>query len=176
MPDKKPFNIRASHVERGRRVWAMRVDGLNLAQIAEIENISVQRVSEVLKQVAATISPDELETLKKQRSDFIDMCKQIALEAAVQPPKPSFAPNGKALIHQGKAILDYSEKLAALDRLIKLDERFARLTGTDNAVQHTVSVSAEAQQATQDAATSVGRQFALLIPESPEVRAHSGSG
>lgn len=178
MPGKRIFNQRPNVVGRNGNIWAAHIAGANQQQLADAFDLSVQRVSQILDQVRKSIPADEKAQVRTMRLELLNELKMQMMEIALSDAPPAFAPNGKPHFdpETHKTVRDVSVKLNAVDRLLKIDERIAKATGTDSAVEHTVQVSAEAQQATLDAATSVGRQFALLIPESPEVRAHSGSG
>lgn len=164
---------------RNGAIYKAKLAGCTAAEIAEAFNMSEANVYVKLKQVAASITPDEQSELRKIRSDFLDQLRQMAMEIALLDPAPAFAPNGKAHFDPatGKTVYDYGTRLNAIDRLLKIDERFGKLTGTDSAVQHTVQVSAEAEQATKDNAAKASVHLRNLFPpESAEVRAHAGSG
>ena len=132
---------------RNHKIWMAVIEGATPYDVAQAFEMSVPNVYSILKQYAANIPAPERAVTEKMRHSVISKALRKAMTVLDQPPKKRYAPNGKQL--EGE---DYSEILAAIDRIAKLDERIARLTGTDNAIQHTVTVSAEAQQATQDAA------------------------
>jgi hypothetical protein len=160
-------NTARPHLEgRNHRIWMARANGASPTAIAEAFEMSVPNVYAILKQVAATIPDAERSTTAKMRETYLDRLREKALMVADLPPKKRYAPNGKELDGE-----DYGEVLAAIDRVIKIDERLARLTGTDNAIQYSVGVSAEAQQATKDAAEKVLQQFPTVAGVVP-----AGSG
>jgi hypothetical protein len=161
---------RQEYVGRNLEIYRRRLDGYYLSQIADEFHLSEQRVSQIIRQVVAAITPDEQANIRKMRVDFLDSLRQLASDAARQDPPHMYAPNGKEL-----PAIDYEPRLKAIDRLLKIDERYAKLTGTDAAQQHTVQVTAEAQQATKDQADKISESLRHLIPESPEVRAYAGS-
>jgi hypothetical protein len=143
----------------------MRANGAPLADIATEHCVSKARVSQIVKQVAASIPEEERGQITKMRRAFLDQVKAITMEIALQPAKPSFAPNGKPHVDPktGEPIMDNSERLAAAVAALKADERIARLTGTDNALQFTVGPSADVERATQAAAEKALSQFPTLI-------------
>ena len=180
MTDKKIYNMRPHLMGRNGRIWAAHtIGGCNLEQLAEAFNLTPQRISQILDQVRKAIPVDERDAIKQERREVLNELKAMCMEMALADPAPAFAPNGKPHYdpETRRAVRDYSTRLQAIDRLLKIDERIAKMTGTDHAVEHTVQVSAEAQQATKDSADKVGMQFAAIIPMSPEVRAHvAGKG
>jgi hypothetical protein len=173
------YKQRRSNLGRNRRIWLARVDGCTYAEIAEAFDLSVQRVDQIIKQVVAEMPADEREAVVQIRGEVHDRVKTMLFDMALMDPSPSFAPNGKPHYDPktGEPVYDYSLRLNAIDRLLKLDERIGKLTGTESPVQHTHTVTQEAQQATLDAAAKISLQFAGLIPPSPEVVAHArGNG
>jgi hypothetical protein len=119
-----------------------------------------QRVGQIVKLVAESIPDDERSEIVKQRRDYLDLVRSAALEIVEQPAKPSFAPNGKELVDRaGNPILDHSERLAAMDRVVKLDERLGKLTGTDTSTQQIdVTHHREAQKAAEAMSARVRAQ------------------
>ena len=158
--------MRPQNEVRNQRIWLARAEGASPHHIAEAFGLHVNTVYNVLRQVAASMPDEERSQVAKMRGTYLDKVRKRAMEIASLPPKKSFAPNGKELDAE-----DHSEVLAALDRVLKADERLARLTGTDNAIQFSVGVSAEAQQATKDAAAKTLAQFPTLAGVVP-----AGSG
>ena len=146
--------MRPQNEGRNHAIWQANVNGLSQAQIAEQFGLSVSTIQVILKQVVNSIPEEERSHTAKLRRAYLDKVRRRALAIADLPPKKRYAPNGRELDGE-----DYSEVLAALDRVLKADERIARLTGTDNAIQHSVSVSAEAQQATREAADKAAQNF-----------------
>ena len=172
---KKIYKQATNKLGRNGLIYKARLAGCNYAEIAEAFDLSPQRVEQICKQVSATITIDEYLEYKKLRIDFLDHLRQMAMEIALLDPAPAFAPNGKAHFDPatGQTVYDYGPRLNAVDRLLKIDERFAKVTGTDSATQHRVEVTAEAERATQEQADKAAKQFSLIIPESLEVLAHA---
>lgn len=163
---------------RNGAIYKAKLAGCTAAQIAEAFNMSEANVYVKLKQVAASITPDEKSELVKIAADFYDTLKQMCMDLALKDPVPAFAPNGKPQFDPitGEVVYDYSLRLNAIDRLLKVSEREAKLRGLDSAQQQTVQVTVEAQRATQEQADRLGKQFASVIPMSPEVAAHAARG
>lgn len=175
MAEKRIFNMRPEKYGRNGKIWAAHMAGLNIQQIADAFDLSNQRVSQILDQIRKAIPNDEKATIRTMRLELLNELKAQCMEIALADAAPAFAPNGKAHVDPttGAVVRDYAYKLNAVDRLLKIDERIAKATGTDSAVEHTVQISAEAQQATKDQADKSLAQFVHLVPESPEVAAHA---
>jgi hypothetical protein len=96
-------------------------------------------------------------------------------EKAYMNPPPAFSPNGKPQIDPltGEVIRDMSTFFNGVTAWGKLDERIAKMTGSDAASQQHIHVSHEAVEATKTDADKVGARFPGLIPESPEVASHA---
>src|SRR5215217_7778355 len=143
---------------RNSAMYKARLAGCTVPEIAEAFGMSEANVYIKLKQVVASIPPDEQAELRKIRSDFLDQLRQLAMDAALQDPPHMYAPNGKEL-----PAIDFKPRLEAIDRLLKVDLQFAKLHGLDSAVAHTVQITAEAQQATKDQARKLISQFPALV-------------
>jgi transposase len=120
------YNQRATLVNRNHEIWLAYANGMSVPDIAARFDLGETRVYEVIHQVAETIPDETRGQVAKMRRSSIDMMRERVAEIMSQPPKKMYAPNGRELPE-----LDFSEILAAVDRGIKLDERLARLTGTD---------------------------------------------
>lgn len=158
---------------RNYRIWMARADGATPQQIAEKFEMSVPNVHAILKQYAASIPEEERMQTAKLRRTYLDKLIRKTMELVEKPPAPAFAPNGKPHVDPttGEPVYDYSLRLNSIAAAVKLDERVARLTGTDNAIQYSVNVSTEAQQATQDAAAKELAEFPEILGVVP-----AGSG
>jgi hypothetical protein len=131
------YNQNPTKVERNQQIWERYASGTAVSDIAATFGLSEQRVYEILNQVKTSIPAEDRDQVAKMRRAFIDKMRERVAEIMMQPAKRAYAPNGKELPE-----FDHSEILAAVDRGIKLDERLARLTGTD-AVQSQIAVSSE---------------------------------
>jgi hypothetical protein len=160
---------RKNLIGRNGNIWLAYCAGSNAAALAEAFDISEARVYQIIKQCERDFPPEEKDLIKKRLNELLDIVKAEAMEIALAPPKGLYAPNGKPLPE-----VDNSEKLAAIDRVLKIMERYSKINGIDSAVTHNVQVSAEAQQATKDQADKTETQFKTLItPVSAEVAAHA---
>jgi hypothetical protein len=120
-------------LERNHEIWVAYARGTAVVDIAATYGLSRSQVYEILNQVKVSIPDEDREQLVKMRRAFLDEMREAAAEVMRQDPAPAFAPNGKAHVDPktGEPVYDYGTRLAAIDRGIKLDERLAKLTGTD---------------------------------------------
>jgi hypothetical protein len=163
---------------RNGKIWREHTFGKTAEQLAEEYEMTEANVYRIFAQVKASIPPDEQADIRKIRKEVLDDLKSKVMalaERAYETPAPAFAPNGKPHFDPatGGSVYDYSTFLNAVAAALKLDERIGKLTGTDSAVTHTVSVTAEAQQATVEAANKVGKSLGSLFAQSAEVAAHA---
>jgi hypothetical protein len=154
---------------RNGKIWREHTFGKTAEQLAEEYEMTEANVYRIFAQVKASIPPDEQADIRKIRKEVLDDLKSKVMalaERAYETPAPAFAPNGKPHFDPatGGSVYDYSTFLNAVA---------AALTGTDSAVTHTVSVTAEAQQATVEAANKVGKSLGSLFAQSAEVAAHA---
>jgi hypothetical protein len=152
-------------VDRNQEIWRKYAHGVPMAEIGREFGLTEQRISQIIPMVAATIPVEDRSQIVKLRRSYVDLAKAIAMEIAQEPAKPSFAPNGKPHVDPktGEPIMDNSERLAAVQTALKADERLARLTGTDNAIQHVLETTSEVQAATQKAADEILTKFPMLL-------------
>jgi hypothetical protein len=162
----KISGIRQGFVQRDQQIWMQRARGASLAELAAEHNISKARISQVCKQLAATIPADDVKHLKTVALEIHDKIRQDLFGLAEMPPAPSFAPNGKPHFDPKteEPVYDYSLRLNAYGTLIKQMQLWQRLTGVDAPTQHAVVETSEAvQQATQKQADDVSRKFGSLF-------------
>ena len=156
---------------RNGMIWRENCYGKTATQLAEEHGMTEANVYRILDQVKRSIPPDEQSEIRKTRKEVLDILKAKAMELAEQAyenPAPAFAPNGKPHFNPatGEPVYDYSTFLNSVDRVLKIDERYGKLTGTDSAVQHSISVTAEAQEATREAADKVESRFSSVLDRS----------
>jgi hypothetical protein len=150
-------------IGRNGQIWLDYINGTNVAALAEKYERTESRIYEILKQCQRDFPVEERVEIKNRILELLDVVKAECMQIALAPPKRMYAVNGRELPE-----LDNSEKLQAVDRVVKILERYSKITGMDSAVTHTVSVTAEAQQATKDQADkvsqSLGSLFAATVP------------
>ena len=131
------------------RAWIM---GTTQEDLAERHEISHQRVSQIIREVQASIPEEDLAERRKRVLDVLDVVGQEMAAILDTPPARAYS-NGRPMENEdGTPILDYSTRMAAADRLVKLTERQAKLLGLDAAARVDVTVSEQAKAAEAKAA------------------------
>jgi hypothetical protein len=142
-------------VARNQRMWVARANGVPVAQLAAEHGLSQSQVYKIIKEVAATIPPEVVDEARKRVNTLLDRLLQQGMEIASMEPPEAYAANGKPLGHR-----DYSQILAAHDRVLKTVTLQAKLLGLEAPTTTRTLVSAEhsaeqAQAAAQKQAEAV---------------------
>jgi hypothetical protein len=167
------INMRPDVEDRNQQIWMLRFSGVPVVEIAAGYGLSPKQIYRICDQVAAEIPEETREGGRKRQAAFYDQLLRQQMEIANRPAKPSYAANGRELVDRdGEPIRDHSEILAAHDRALKTAALRAKLFGLDAPTQqqHSVTVTAEVQAATQRDAALVDRRLgrlALGAAESP---------
>jgi hypothetical protein len=138
------YNQHPAKVDRNHQIWSSYANGTAVVDIAVMFDLGEKRVYEIIHQVAQSLPDETRDQVAKMRRSSIDMMRERVVEIMSQPPKKMYSASGKELPE-----LDFSEILAAVDRGIKLDERLARLTGTDAPARTTVDFAYAEQAASE---------------------------
>jgi hypothetical protein len=175
----EPKQMSERFKDRNYRIWKARCEGVPAREIAEAFHLTEASIYNILAQCKREFPPEEQTMIKEFRAEIAEQMKRMVVDVtqkAYQNPPPAFAPNGKPQVDPmtGELVRDMSTFFNGVAAWSKLDERIAKLTGSDAASQQHIHVSHEAVEATKSDADKVGQRFPGLIPESPEVRAHAG--
>lgn len=101
---------------------------------------------------------DDLAEARKDHLDALRTLSRTAAELMDMEAPPAYSNGRPVLDEEGRMVRDYGTRLAALDRLLKINERAAKLLGLDAAVKADVSVTEGAsQRAAEAAAAAVAR-------------------
>ncbi len=142
---------------RNGRIWAMTVSGWTQEAIAEELGIDQSTVSRAISAVRASIPEADKAQAYQRELEFLDVLRKQALEIASMPAAPVTAGKDGDVVRDpdtGAVVRDYSGKLAAMDRAVKMHERYAKMMGLEAPTKVDVSVQEQTQQAAQAAAAS----------------------
>lgn len=143
------------------RAWIM---GTTQEELAERHGIHQTRVSQIIRAVQAAIPPEDVAERRQRVLDVLNVVGQEMAAIMDTPPAQAYS-NGRPMENpDGSPILDYSTRMAAADRLVKLTERQSKLLGLDAAQQVDVHVSEQAKQA----AASAAADALAFLHEEPE--------
>ena len=142
-----------SNKERDRRIWLLRRNGFTYSEIAQMEDLSRVRVSQIVHEVNAELPEDET---RAEIATLLEFAERKAIEL-INEPGYVCGPNGRVVEDPdgvplpNKTIVDN-----ALKTLILVADRKSRLYGADKQVVKTLDIST-AQEAMW-AALAVERQ------------------
>jgi len=135
---------------RDGQIWRAYLLGTTQTTLAEEHGISNQRVSQIIAACRAECADPELSTARQEHLEVTRMLTKTAVEIMETPVPPAYS-NGRPILDEdGRMVRDYSTRLAALDRVAKMQERMAKVLGLDAPVKAEVVV--EAGQAAAEAA------------------------
>lgn len=138
MAEPKTSPRRVNAALRRAEAMRLRIRGVRFEDIAtQLGYSSRARAAEdVLKGLADTVQEpaDELRTLELER---LEMLWRRAM--AVMDRPHLVAQMGKVIKYRGKPVIDDAPVLAAIDRLLRIQERRAKLLGLDAPVEVEVS-------------------------------------
>lgn len=144
------------------RAWVL---GTTQEALAQQHGIAQTRVSEIIRAVQASIPEEDLAERRAKYLDSLDVLGQEM--AAIMDAAPTQAySNGRPMFdEQGRPILDYSVRMAAADRILKIGERASKVLGLDAPVKADVTVSEQADRVAEAAAAEALARMATDTPE-----------
>jgi DNA-binding transcriptional regulator YbjK len=149
-------NIGTPRLEgRNGRIWQMTIMGKTQEAIAEELGIDQSTVSRAIAAVRASIPEVDKAQAFQRELDFLDQLRAMSVEIANMPAAPVTAgKDGDVVLdpETGAVVRDYGGKLAAMDRAVKMHERYAKLLGLEAPTKVDMTVQEQVQQAAQAAA------------------------
>lgn len=140
---------------RNGRIWQLTIAGWTQERIAEELDIDQSTVSRSIAAVRSSIPEVDKAQAFQRELDFLDTLRSMSVEIADMPAAPVTAgKDGNVVLdpETGAVVRDYGGKLAAMDRAVKMHERYAKLLGLEAPSKVDVSVQEQTQQAAQAAA------------------------
>jgi transcriptional regulator with XRE-family HTH domain len=125
---------------RNGRIWGRYLAGWSQARIAEEFSLSQQHVSDILREVRASIPPEERQNLVTTEVERLD---RALAEAVAVLERDHYIVNSGNLVAgpDGELLLDDGPKLAALDRMLKVSAERRKLLGLDAPTEVTATVN-----------------------------------
>ena len=121
---------RAAAVERAKRVVDLRAEGKTFEEIADELGVSIGLVHRDLERTLAHVADPNVAALRAKQGAELTMMKAVVLDV-VQRRHLAINQAGVVRDDEGKPLMDDGPLLAAVDRLIRIGEREAKLYGTD---------------------------------------------
>lgn len=153
---------------RNGKIWQGYVRGKTQEALAEEHGLSQQRVSQIISQVRASIPEVDKAEAFQRELEFLNKLRDTALEIMDLPAAPVTAgKDGDVVLdpETGAVVRDYGGKLAAMDRAVKMHERYAKLLGLEAPSKVDVSVIEQTEQAAQAAAVAAAERRRLRTGE-----------
>src|SRR5688572_24234488 len=142
---------------RNGQLWRLYATGRTMESLAEEFSIDVSTVSRAIAAVRSSIPEADKAQAFQRELEFLDMLRAEAVEIARLPAAPVTAGKDGDIVtdpETGAVVRDYSGKLAAMDRAVKMHERYAKLLGLEAPAKVDLSVQEQTQQAAQAAAAN----------------------
>jgi hypothetical protein len=136
-------------------IWRGYCSGKTQEALAREFGISQSRISQIINEVRASIPEVDKAQAFQRELDFLDVLRVQAIEIANMPAAPVTAgKDGDVVLdpETGAVVRDYGGKLAAMDRAVKMHERYAKLLGLEAPTKVDLSMQEQNQQAAQAAA------------------------
>lgn len=140
---------------RNGAIWRGYCNGKTQEALAEEHGLSQQRISQIIAAIQASIPEVDKAKAFQRELDFLDTLRGMSMEIANMPAAPVTAGKDGDIVRDpetGAVVRDYSGKLAAMDRAVKMHERYAKLLGLEAPTKVDLSVQEQNQQAAQAAA------------------------
>jgi hypothetical protein len=143
-------------MQRNQEIISMIRQGIPYQQIADAKGISKQRVSQINQEYQEVVTDDAYRELQRTRLEYIqdelfkEFTEPVILVNARGPVYELIkvnTPDGPKMVQDfDKPVYDRRLKLEIIDRIIKTDERIAKLFGLERGKQRDRDQSAEQQE------------------------------
>lgn len=147
--------------QRDGQVWQAYLRSESQESIARRLGISQQRVSQIIADCRASVPAETREDQVTRAVELLAVLRSTAMELVDADPVPAYSNGRPVLLEDGRPAMDHGGRLAAFDRVLKVEERAARLLGLDAATKADLTVSgtevAAAQAVAADAAARLAR-------------------
>lgn len=151
MPPVQPGDKRGKYTDdrlqaRRAEAWTLYCRGWTQRQLSERYGVTQSAISHDLKTYRESMPPVDREEMRRMHLDGTARIKRALHEIAERTPAPMVAGKDGLPVTDpvtGEYVRDYSARMAAYDRLLKVQEREAKLMGLDAAakVEHSGEVA-----------------------------------
>ncbi len=126
-----------ANAERDALIMDLRRSGKTLQTIADQVGLTNQRVHQIIKERLAEIPVESVQHYRAQAVEVLD--DLLEKTHAILTAQHLKFHEGVALTHDGKIVTDNGPVLAAVATILRIEERRAKLLGTDSPVKTEVS-------------------------------------
>ena len=150
---------------RNGKIYRAYLLGSTQEAIAERHGITQERVGQIIREVRAGIPETDLAAAKAKHLDVMDLLADTMAELMEAPLPPAYS-NGRPIYDEdGTMVRDFGPRMAAADRLVKINERVAKVLGLDAPVKADVTVS---EQESQSAEAAAAAAITRLMGDTPQ--------
>lgn len=128
----------AEVTRRRKRVIELRDEGMTFREIAEELGVSVKLVHDDYKKTMAEIPVEAVETYRRHQQDELAMARAV-VEDILAARHVTISATGQVVYEGNDIVRDHGPILAAVDRLMKISDREAKLLGLDARPELTVT-------------------------------------
>jgi hypothetical protein len=137
------------------RAWVL---GTTQEALAQEHGLHQTRVAQIIAEVRASIPEEDVAERRAKYLDSLDVLSQEMASIMDAEPTQAYSNGRPMFAADGTPILDYSVRMAAADRILKIGERASKVLGLDAAVKVDATVSEQADRAAEaSAADAIAR-------------------
>lgn len=119
---------------RNGEIWRAYTSGRNQEWIGAKYGIDQSRVSQIIGEIRAALPADAREDWRIRALETLQQLHAGLTELAMAECPPAFHAGEVLRDADGNVVLDYGTRLAATDRVVRLQERAARMLGMDSPI------------------------------------------
>jgi hypothetical protein len=122
--------------ERDAEAARLRSRGLSLRQVADALGYSNESGAyKAVQRALAAVPVEAVEELRRLQLEQLNYLGRRAFEV-LEAEHPLISPSGRAVVHNGQPLTDWRPTLRAIDSLLRIMEREAKLMGLDAPQRH----------------------------------------
>jgi predicted transcriptional regulator len=128
-PPRGPMHV--SSEASTAEMFAMWVGGATQYEIAEAHGITQSSVSERLRRYREGLADPDRDSLIQRSVEELDLVRRELWQLVNAAPAPAYSHGRPMKTDDGDQVEDHSTRLAAMDRILKVQERLAKFLGLD---------------------------------------------
>lgn len=157
-----PPGPQASKEKDTAEMWRLSVEGWTQREIADHYGIGQPTVSDRLKRYRQNLPETDREMILHRNLAELDSMRRELWRIVEADPAPAYSHGRAVKRDDGTSVLDHSERLAAMDRLLRIQERIARSLGLDAPAKAELAITEQATDAAKQAAARATERLASV--------------
>lgn len=154
-------------------LWTAHLQGDSVRAIAEREGIDERLVRKVIRTVRASFTPEDLDEIRRDHLEELRMLSRKMWDLVEMNGSPvTSGKDGRVVLDPdtGEVVRDHSGRIAATGMLLKLQERAAKIVGSDAPVKAELAVRSES---IDGELMELARQLGVPVEEAPAIAAEA---